>query len=445
MLFRGCAVLACAMLAISGMAAALDVADNWPTWRGPTPNGIALKGNPPVNWSETENVKWKVELPGLSSSTPIIWGDKLFIQTAMPSAEEPKPAQPEASAEGRRRRGPPRGPAPTVPWKFNVVCMDRNTGEVLWEKTSREEVPHEGHHPTGSHASYSPVTDGEKLWASFGSRGLHCYDLDGNHEWSVDLLQMKIRNRFGEGSSPALAGDAVIVVQDHEGQSKIHAFNKATGEKLWEKDRQEMTAWATPLAIEHDGTYQVITTATRRIISYDAKSGDVIWECGGMTLNAIPTPVHGFGNVYCTSGFRGSALKAIELGHTGDLTDTDAIKWELESGTPYVPSPLLYGNRLYVNEGNRASISCYNAETGEPYFQDQKIEGLRTVYASPVGAGDHVYFVDREGNFAVIKSSDKYELVASNKLDDGFDASPVVIGDVMYLKGLKHLYCIAED
>lgn len=164
-----------------------------------------------------------------------------------------------------------------------------------------------------------------------------------------------------------------------------------------------------------------------------------------MTLNAIPTPVHGFGNVYCTSGFRGSALKAIELGHTGDLSDTDAIKWEVEQGTPYVPSPLLYADKLYVNSGNKAEISCYNAETGKPYFVDQRLDGMSTLYASPVGAGGHVYFADRKGNFMVIKHADTFEVVATNALDDVFDASPVIIGDVMYLKGAKSLYCIASQ
>lgn len=445
MQMRGLAIFFGACLAFSGLAAGLDVADNWPTWRGPTPNGVALKGNPPTEWSETKNIKWKVDLPGVGSSTPIVWGDKLFIQTAVPTRAEPKPDPSAAPPERRRRRGPPSGPTPTVPWKFNVVCMDRNTGEIIWEKTAREEIPHEGHHPTGTHASYSPVTDGEKLWVSFGSRGLHCYDLDGNHIWSTDLIQMRTRNRFGEGSSPALAGDAIVVVQDHEGDSKILAFNKDTGEKLWEQNRQESTAWATPLAVEVDGKVQVITCATRLIRSYDAETGDLIWECGGLTLNAIPTPVLGFGNVYCTSGFRGFALKAIELGHTGDLTDTDAIKWELDKGTPYVSSPLLYEDKIYVYAGRRAILSCYNAVTGEPYFVDQKLGNLGIMYASPVGAGGHIYNVDRQGNFLVIKLAEEYEVVATNKLDDTFDASPVVIGDVIYLKGLKSLYCIATQ
>jgi len=443
MQIRAIAILMGASLVLSGMATGLDAADNWPTWRGPTPNGVALKGSPPTEWSETENVKWKVPVPGQSSSTPIIWGDKLFIQTAVPTTAEPEPAEPEEDSERGRRRGPPRGPQPTVPWNFNVVCMDRNSGEILWEKTAKEAVPHEGHHPTGSHAPYSPVTDGEKLWASFGSRGLHCYDLDGNHLWSTDLIEMRTRNSFGEGSSPALAGDAVVVVMDHEGDSMIMAFNKDTGEKIWEHKREEMTSWASPLAIEVEGNIQVVTSATKLIRSYDAKTGDIIWECGGMTLNAIPTPVTGFGNVYCMSGFRGFALKAIELGHTGDLTDSDAIKWEVEEGTPYVASPLLYEDKLYFYSERRAVISCYDAKVGTPHFVEQKIDGLGTTYASPVGAGGHVYLVDREGQFVVIKLSSNYEVVATNELDDVFDASPVVIGDTIYLKGEKSIYCIA--
>jgi outer membrane protein assembly factor BamB len=217
-LFWGFAVFCLVLTSTTLASAAPD--ENWPTWRGPQGNGLAVKGNPPVTWSESENVKWKIALPGTGNSTPIVWGDKIFIQTAVPTAEEPTPpveAQrpPErpqrAEAQrgqggdergrrggrgGRRRGGMSR--AVTVPYKFNVVCLERATGKVVWEKTVREELPHEGHHPTGSLASYSPVTDGKLLWASFGSRGLHCFDLDGNVKWSTDLVRMSTRNSFGE-------------------------------------------------------------------------------------------------------------------------------------------------------------------------------------------------------------------------------------------------------
>lgn len=396
--------------------------DNWPTWRGPQANGIAVKGNPPITWSETENIKWKIKFPGMGSSTPVVWGDKLFFQTAVPVANA----------------------APKGAYKFNVVCLDRHTGKILWERTAYEAVPHEGHHPSASYASYSPVTDGNLLWVSFGSWGLHCYDLDGNLKWSTDLFPMRIRNAFGEGSSPALAGDAIVVQMDHEGESKILAFNKNNGELIWEKAREERTAWGTPLAVQVGDMLEVITVATNRIRSYNAKNGDLIWEAGGLTINSIPMPVVGFGNVYCTSGFRGYSLQAIKLGRTGDLTGTDAIAWEVDRGTPYVSSPLLYEDKIYVTTSLQATLSSYKAETGEPVFTRQRIAGLKQIYASPVGAAGRIYIADREGTVAVIKLSDTYEVLATNKLDDGFDASPVIVGDTLYLKGNEYLYSIAE-
>jgi len=406
-----------ALAAVLSTAAAAD----WPQWRGPNADGVAPEGNPPIKWSEKKNVKWKVKVDGSGDSTPIIWGDKIFITTAVP-------------------QGTGRG----VPFKFNLLCLNRTDGSTLWERTVREEVPHEGHHPTSSLASYSPITDGEHVWVSYGSRGLHCFDLDGNPKWSADLIQMQTRNAFGEGSSPAIAGDSIVVIADHEGDSKIFSFNKLTGEKLWEQDRDEMTSWTTPYPVTIDGKLQVITSATNFIRSYDAATGDVIWKCEGQTLNAIPSPVVGFGNVYCTSGYRGAALQAIKLGGSGDLTDTDSVVWEVNKDTPYVSSPLLYDDKIYVTRGLGGDISCYNAQTGEPIFEREKLEGIRQIYASPVGAGGYVYVTGRQGTFKVLEHSDRFKVVQSNKLDDFFDGSPVVIGDELYLKGDTHLYCIAE-
>jgi outer membrane protein assembly factor BamB len=432
--------LGAVLLGAVSFAGAEPAVDNWPAWRGPTLNGVAVKGSPPVTWSETENVKWKVALAGRGSSTPVIWGDKIFIQTAIPSADEPeRPAEPQSGG------GPRSTPPPSAPYKFNVVCLDRASGATLWERTAREAVPHEGHHPTGSFASYSPVTDGESVWASFGSRGLHCYDLDGNHKWSRDLIQMRSKLSFGEGSSPALVGDLIVVVMDHEGESRIAAFNKDTGEPVWQTPREESTAWATPVPVEVDGAMQIVTNATHRVRGYDAKTGTLLWECGGQTMNTIPSPVAGFGNVYCTSGFRGSSLLAIKLGQTGDLSRSDAIAWEIHEGTPYVASPLLYDRRIYVLSSLNAILSCYDAVTGDPVFTGERLPGLRQVYASPVGAAGRIYIADRDGNVTVVRHADKFEVLATNTLDDGFDASPVVVGDALYLKGNTHLYCIAES
>ena len=437
--------VAFALLAITCTGATAE--EYWPRWRGPQGNGVAPRGNPPTTWSETENIKWKIEVPGQSTSTPIIWGDKMFFQTAV-LVEEAAPAtatvQPSTGPRrGRGRRG--MSQAPGGIYSFDLVCLDRTTGRILWQEAVRREKPHEGHHRDHGYASYSPVTDGRWIWASFGSRGLYCFDLDGKLRWKRDLIQMQTRAGFGEGSSCALADRAVVVVMDHEGDSAIFAFDKDTGTPLWQKARDEPTSWATPVTAEVDGQIQVIANATNFVRSYDARTGDLIWQCTGQTLNAIPTPVLGFGKVYCTSGFRGSALQAIELGRTGDLSGTDAIAWQVNDATPYVPSPLLYGDRLYFCAGNNAVISCYQATTGKPHYTRQRLDGIRGVYASPIGVAGRVYLLGRNGVAVVIKNADTLEVLATNTLDDGFDASPAVIDGDLYLKGRKYLYCVAEE
>ncbi len=351
--------------------------------------GISPGGNPPSEWSETKNVKWKVKLEGdTSNSSPVIWGDKIFFQTAVDTkikddtptpAPAPMPRPGPGSREGSGGRpggerggfgarpggGAPGGPggrpsgggrgsfggrsggrpggrggvggfgggAPTTQYKFNLLCMDRKTGKLLWEKTVCQVKPHQGHQRDHGFASFTPVTDGELVWAAYGSRGIYCYDLDGNKIWSKELPQMS--TMFGEGGSPSLAGNAVIVLQDQRGESFIFAFDKKTGDLLWKKARDEATSYATPIPVTVDGKLQVIVSATGFIRSYDVQTGDVIWQCSGQTRNVIPSPVVGSGIVYCTSGYRGNALQAIKLGGTGDLSNSDAVVWQVnESTTP---------------------------------------------------------------------------------------------------------------
>ena len=434
------------VLGLSGLAHAASQTLTWPTWRGQTPNGTAAECNPPISWSETENIKWKIKLPGEGSSTPVIWGNKLFVQTAVPIVGQSASA--EASTESREKSGwvddVYYAAKPTQVYRFLLMCIDRRTGEVLWERTAAEAMPHEGRHDTATFAPYSPVTDGKRVWASFGSRGLYCYDLDGTPVGNTDLIQMNIHMTFGEGSSPVLAGDAIIVVMDHSGDSKIAAYDKNTGALLWEKPRDERVDWSSPVAAKVGDRLEVITSGMNRIRSYDAKTGDLVWECSGQTENTIPSPLLGFGNVYCVSGFRGHAMQAIRLGREGDLSGTDAIQWEADQNTPYVSSPLLYDDKIYLVADLRATVSCYDALTGKAYFTGKRIRGMKAVYASLVGAGGHVYISDREGTTTVIEHSDQFRVVSTNKLDDILDASPAIVGDELYLRGAKFLYCISK-
>jgi outer membrane protein assembly factor BamB len=305
-------------------------------------------------------------------------------------------------------------------------------------------VPHEGHHRDHGFASHSPVTDGQHIYSWFGSRGLYCYDLKGGLKWQKDFGKIRAANGFGEGNSPALFGNTLVVNWDHEGDDFIAAFDKTTGKELWRNPRDEKTTWTTPLVLQHEGKPQVIVSASQRIRSYDLATGKQIWECGGMTANVIPTPVSDFGMVYAISGFRGNSLLAIKLGRNGDLTDTDAIVWKHGKSTPYVPSPLLYGDKLYFFGGNNAVFSCFDAKTGKALIDAERLEGPSGFYASPVGAGGRVYLAGRNGTSLVLKNSDKLEILATNKLDEKFDASPAVVGKELFLRGHEYLYCLAE-
>jgi outer membrane protein assembly factor BamB len=410
-------------------------------------NGVAPHAKPPVEWSESRNVRWKVPIPGKGSATPVVWGDRIYVLAAVPgekraAAPAAAPAAEPAPAAGRGR---PPGIAPDAVQKFTVLALRRSDGKVLWERVVREELPHEGTHPTGTWASASAATDGELVFAHFGSRGLYALDGSGKIVWEKDLGDMTIKLGFGEGSSPALGGDRLFVQWDHEGDSFVVALDRKTGRELWRQKRDERTSWATPLVVEHAGRAQVVTSATNRVRSYDAATGDVLWETPGMTQNAIPTPVHADGLVILTSGFRGNALLAVRLAEAkGDLTTSSAVAWKLDRDTPYVPSPLLYGDELYFLKGNNGLISCFNAKTGERLYGPERLEGVPNVYASLVGADGRVYVAGREGATAVVRSGPAFKVLATNTLDDGFDASPVAVDSELYLRGQKFLYRISE-
>lgn len=416
----------------------------WPQWRGPLMTGVAPHADPPTEWSETKNVAWKTEIPGKGSGTPVIWGDKIFVLTAVPT-DKAAPAKPEEpAAEGAQRRRPS-GIQPTHVQQFVVMAINRSNGKVLWQKVVREALPHEGTHPTSTWSSPSAITDGETVWAHFGSFGLYALDMKGNVKWEKDFGDMTIKLGFGEGSSPALHGDKLVLLWDHEGESFIVALDKKSGKELWRTPREEKTTWSTPLVVEHGGKAQVITAATNNIRSYDLASGKLLWQGPGLTPNSIPSPVYGDGMVFLTAGFRGNALYAIKLDAVkGDVAaDSEAVVWKYDRDTPYVPSPLLYGDKLYFLKSNNGILSCFNARTGEKHYGEVRVEGVPNVYASLVGAAGRVYVTGREGAVAVVQHGPEYKVLATNTLEDGFDASPALVDSEIYLRGKKYLYRIS--
>ena len=417
-------------VALASLTPAAAPGDNfWPHWRGPLATGVSTSAKPLVEWGESKNVRWKVEIPGRGSSTPVVWGDRVYLLTAAPVGAE-------LAASHATTRGPMR---------YMVMALDRKTGKTVWERTAREEAPHEGtHQQFGTYASSSAVTDGEVLIASFESRGIYAYDMNGKQLWTVDLGDKRMRNEFGEGSTPALHKERIFVVWDHQGESFIAALDRKTGKEVWRKNRQEIDSWATPLVVEHGGKAQVVTGAQNRVRSYDADTGEMVWEAAGLTANPIPSPVAADGMVYLMSGYRGNNLKAVRLAEAkGDITGTPALAWSADRDTPYVPSPLLYDNVLYFLKGNTGVLSAFDAKSGKPHYQVQRIEGVPNVFASPVGADGKIFVLGQDGSAAVIKHGPTYEILATNKLDDRFDASPALADGEMYLRGYKYLYCVA--
>lgn len=441
-------------LAMVGADPGLEGEKYWGQWRGPVGTGVAPHGDPPIEWSESQNVRWKVEIPGRGHATPIVWGDRVYIQTAIrtereATAEESakRPSQEGKGRHGGGGRSWMGTSEPTNIHEFAILALDRRTGKTLWQKSLCERLPHEGGHRDGSQASNSPVTDGEHILAYFGSRGLYCLDMKGQVVWKKDFGTMQTRMGFGEGSSPALYGDTVVVNWDHEGESFIVALDKKTGQQRWKVARDEPTSWATPLIVDHDGKRQVITSATSLIRSYDLDSGKLLWKCGGMTTNVIPSPVRGHGLVYATSGFRGTALLAIRYGDAkGDITDSAAVVWKYDGrGTPYVPSPLLLDDTLYFLDNNKAILSCVDAVSGRAHYSKKRLEPVKGVYASPVGARDRVYIAGRNGTTAVIQHGREFKMLAANKLEESFAASPAIVDGEIYLRGEKYLYCISAE
>lgn len=432
------------LLAGAGVVTAARGEARWPAWRGIQQDGVAHGANPPVEWSEEQNVRWKIALPGRGTSTPIVWGDRIFILAAIPVGTAAESSS--SSAASGRGAGGLGGMVDSSRQgqQFTVLAYALADGRELWRRVVREQAPHAGHHRDHGYASASPVTDGEMLIAHFGSYGTYGLDLEGNVKWEVDLGDMQTRNSFGEGSSPALDGDTVVILWDHEEDDFIVALDRRTGKERWRQSRDEPTGWCTPLIVEHGGRKEVVVNGTNRVRSYDLASGEVLWECGGQTVNAIPSPVAADDLVYVTSGFRGSALQAIRLGGAGDLTDTDHLVWQHDRNTPYVPSPLLHDGLLYFLSGNNAQLSIFAAADGTPHVKAERLEGVLGVYASPVAAAGRVYLAGRNGVTAVLKHGPALEVLATNRLDDGFDASPVAVGNDLLLRGRENLYCLSR-
>ena len=409
------------------------LAQEWPSWRGPTADGVAAKtARPPIRWSAEENLVWKTALEGLGASSPVIAGDLIFITTAVPI---------DGVVDHKDKK------APVPEHRFLVLAYRRSDGALAWKVEVARGVPHEKGHVTGTFASASVVTDGKHVCAFFGSVGLFCLDTKGKLLWQRDLGQQKTLVAFGEGASPALHDGVLVVPWDHEETSFVVGLDVATGKQRWRQERATDSSWGTPLVIpafEAWGKSQVVLTGSDVTHAYDLDTGAPVWHCKGMSKNPVNTATFGSGHVFVQNSYKGNITQAIRLaGATGDVTKTH-VSWSTRKNASYVPASVHHDGLLYFLRNSTGVLSCLDARTGKVHYSAKKL-GIRKIHASPILANGHLYFAGRDGQVAVVKAGPKFEQVATNALDDVFDATPAAVGTNLYLRGQRFLYCFGGE
>jgi outer membrane protein assembly factor BamB len=432
-------LLLTSFLVPNGTAAQDTHAQQWPQFRGPLGTGEAPQANPPLEWSEDKNIRWKIALPGLGHSTPVVWGQRIFVTAAVPFG--PKfPGLPDTAPGAHDNL------RVTQRHRFVLFAVNRKDGAIVWKKQLNEARPHEGGHTTSSLASASPVCDATHVFAFFGSHGLYCLTHDGDVVWKKDFGAMQSKHAHGEGASPALLGDTLVVNWDHEGQSFVVAFDKSTGDEKWKAERNEVTSWSSPIAIDHNGQQLAIVAGSNRIRAYDLASGEVIWSCGGLSQNVCATPIYFEGVVLAGSSYDTRNFMAIYIdGAKGDLTGSDRVLWSRKQQPPYVPSPLLYRGAVYYHRHYQGVLSRINAKTGAEEPGPMRLPTITDVYGSPVAAAGRIYITDLRGTTRILEATATPKFLGRNRLDDSFSATTVLVGDEILLRGRKFLYCIAVD
>jgi outer membrane protein assembly factor BamB len=424
------AISAAVVTALSVFASANTA--EWPQWRGPFNTGMAI-GDAPVQWSAS-NIRWQLPIPGRGHSTPVVAGTRMFLTTAIPTGKRTAP-EPRGRAGGGADAG--------LEHSFEVLAVDRTTGKVLWQRTAAVATPHEGYHRTyGSFASNSPVTDGTRVYAFFGSRGLYAYDMNGTLAWKKDFgVQMRMDLAFGEGTPLTLHDGRLLLHFDHLDTGFLVMLDPATGREIWRTKRTERYNWAAPYVAQHGGRRQIIVSG-ETVRGYEFETGKFLWEAAGLGENSIPQPVQHNELVFAMSGHTIKMLMAIRLGRTGTLTGTDAIVWSTARGASYTPSPLLHDGRLYVVTDN-GLVSAFDAATGKPFYQQARLPQPYGFKASPVGAAGKMYLATEEGDVVVVRLGDRLDVLATNNFENhSFIASPVIVDGTIYLRSRTHLFAV---
>ncbi len=419
----------------------------WPQFRGPDSLGTAEAADLPDRWSATENVAWTTDIPGRGWSSPIVWGDRVFLTTVvnLGASEEPK----KGLYFGGNR---PKPPESVHEWR--VYCLDLATGRVLWERLAHRGVPSTAVHLKNSFASETPVTDGERVYAYFGNIGVFCFDPDGEPVWTKRLDPHPTRYGWGTAASPVLHDDRLIVLNDNEEDSYLLALDNRTGEELWRTERDEKSNWSTPYVWKNDARSEIVTAGTGKVRSY-SRDGELLWSLQGMSSITIATPYARDGLLYLSSGYVQDPLRpiyAVRPGASGDIslqgdeTSNEFIAWCDRTAAPYNPTTLVAGGRLYVLY-DRGFVACHNARDGSLIYDRQRLLEGRAFTASPWATSDRVFCLNEYGVTYVLEAGDKFRLLHTNELaeDDMCMATPAIAGDRLLIRTSARVYCIRSD
>jgi outer membrane protein assembly factor BamB len=443
------------VVGLAALACAAASADNsWPQFRGAQAGVAADDPSLPDAWGPSQNIVWKIDVPGKSWSSPVVWGNHVFVTTAINTAESDT-LLPVSAYVSRSNGGTMtfRDIATTsAPHRWLVYDVDFRDGKVRWERQVGSAVPSQPRHLKNSYASETPVTDGERVYAYFGNIGLFAFDMDGKPLWSRPMAALKVRSGFGPAASPVVHGDRVYIVNDNDEQSFIAAFNTVTGAQMWRVDRKEGSNWTTPFVWKNERRTEIVTAGTDRVRSYDL-DGKLLWELAGMSAFAIPSPVAANGLLYITSGYPGDRLRpayAIRPGATGDISLTpdqdrnDYVVWSHPTLGPYHPSALVYGG-CYYTLFDRGFLTCNDPRTGQEIYPRQRIAADATGFtASPWAYNGKVFALSEDGDTYVIQAGAEFKVLGKNSLDEMTLATPAVANGSLIVRTASKLYRIGR-
>lgn len=418
-----------------------SAAGNWPQWRGPDGTGISTEKNLPAEWNTAKNIKWKTAIDGRGHSSPIVWENKIFITTAIEGAEVPG-AKAAKHILGDKEFVHPDSLGANKKHTFKVVALNRDSGKILWQATAWEGTPYDDRHRKSSYAASTPATDGKLVYAYFGSEGMYAYDFNGKLAWKADVGKLANLG-MGTATSPILFENLVILQCDEDNGegSFIVALDKKTGKQVWKTPRKIQISWSTPLLVRTAKRAELIASGTESIIAYDPATGKELWTHKGLESNAIPSPVANNEMVYLVAGYPAKITMAIKLGGSGDLTGTPNVPWQYSKGTAYVPSPILYGDYLYLTT-DRGVLTCIDAKTGEVKYEGGRIPIPATFTASPVAFDGKILMTSEDGDTFIVKAGPKHEILGTNSVGEPVYASPAIADGRIYIRGEKNIYCI---